>query len=86
MLGCLVDLEPSCDGPGPVLARAPRGGLDKPMPGQGLDFEEGLGDAVANVFAAAKEESDSKGSNWGQLGGRLGVRLLTGWAGGITLS
>ena len=41
---------------------------------------------AGNVFAAAKGEFDSKGSNWGQLGVRLGVRLLTGWAGGITLS
>ena len=37
---------------------------------------------AGNVFAAAKEEFDPKGSNWGQLG----VRLLTGWAGGITLN
>lgn len=29
---------------------------------------------AGNVFAAAKEEFDSKGSNWGQAG----VRLLTG--------
>ena len=50
VLGCVVDPEPLCDGPCPVVASAPRGGLDMPMPGQGLDFEEGLGDAVADVF------------------------------------
>lgn len=36
-----MDLEPLCEGPDPVLASAPQGGLD---------LEEGLGDTVADVF------------------------------------
>ena len=66
VLGCVVDLEPSCDGPGPVLASAPRGGLD---------CEERLGDVVADVFVLPAR---GLAGGDGELAADLADELLVG--------